>query len=215
MWVTFAQADVLERDALTKKSEIAIFPAQIWFEFSDVKSTKKLLKYFLLNFFSFSVLNYFKIMFMYFCFKINSNKIKIFHLKHFKRQIIFLLINLIDIELSELAVCKNLFEKKWEELESKHHASSKKVIKISELKPRASDQLLYVNTPWKKFLEFNFLRLNECQLMLNTLIKIDRIQVPSRSHSSSKFVKKWLVVAENIDAAKQQLDFGLEDDRRG
>ena len=51
--------------------------------------------------------------------------------------------------------------------------------------------------------------------MLHTLIKINRIQVPSRSYSSSKFVKKWLAIAENIDAAKQQLDFGLEDDRRG
>ena len=50
--------------------------------------------------------------------------------------------------------------------------------------------------------------------MLHTLIKINRIQLHSRSYSSSKFVKKWLVAAENIDAAKQQLDFGLEDDRR-
>ena len=39
--------------------------------------------------------------------------------------------------------------------------------------------------------------------MLNTLIKIDRIQVPSRSHSSSKFVMKWLVVAEKIDRCRQ------------
>ena len=42
-----------------------------------------------------------------------------------------------------------------------------------------------------------------CQLMLNTLIKINRIQVPSRSHSSSKFVMKWLVVAEKIDRCRQ------------
>ena len=48
-----------------------------------------------------------------------------------------------------------------------------------------------------------------------TLIKINRIQLHSRSYSSSKFDKKWLAIAENIDAAKHQLDFDLKDDRRG
>ena len=54
----------------------------------------------------------------------------------------------------------------------------------------------------KNFLEFIFLRFNECQPMLHTQIKINRIQVPSRSYSSSKFVMKWLA-----DAAKATAGF--------
>ena len=83
VWVTFAQADVLERDALTKKSEIAIFPAQNLIQILRWQIHKKATEIFFPNFFVFSVLNGLKKPLMFLCFKINSNKTKIFHFEPF------------------------------------------------------------------------------------------------------------------------------------